>query len=176
MIGPDLQTRLVLTFTSGHFAWFADFIQTLSGSNKVAVNLHVTGNTPPPSSDGDKPYLATPPRSTTPIGMDMDADDADLEKIKSVPSTPAHSEHVTACNGNCGAHQICLAGNLDISEGRPDVREMIRREVESAGRTERILVIGCGPSSLMDDVRNATAASIQCEGPAVELHCEQFGW
>lgn len=147
----------------------------MSGSNKVAVNLHVTGNTPPPSSDGDKPYLSTPPRSTTPIGMDVDTD-ADLEKIKSVPSTPAHSEHVTSCPGNCGAHQICLAGNLDISEGRPDVKEMIRREVESAERTERILIIGCGPSSLMDDVRNATAASIQCEGPAVELHCEQFGW
>lgn len=107
--------------------------------------------------------------------MEMDTD-PDLEKIRSVPSTAAHSEHATSCPGNCGAHQICLAGNLDVAEGRPDVKEIIAREVARAGRTERILVIGCGPSSLMDDVRNATAACIQCEGPAIELHCEQFGW
>ena len=142
----------------------------------VAVNLHVTGNTPPPSPDGDKPSLATPPRSTTPNAIDL-ATDADLEKIRSVPSTPAHSKHVTpSCPGNCGAHQICLAGDLEITEDRPDVKDIITREVEAAGRTERILVLGCGPPSLMDDVRDAAAGCIRCEGPAVELHCEQFGW
>lgn len=103
--------------------------------------------------------------------------DADLEKVRSIPSTPAHLEHATpSCMGNCDAHQICLAGNLEITEDRPDVREVIGREVEGAGRTERILVLGCGPPSLMDDVRDAAAGCIRCEGPAVELHCEQFGW
>lgn len=148
----------------------------MSASDKVAVHLHVTGNTPLPSPDGDKPYLVTPPHSTTPIDIDL-AMDADLEKVRSIPSTPAHLEHATpSCMGNCDAHQICLAGNLEITEDRPDVREVIGREVEGAGRTERILVLGCGPPSLMDDVRDAAAGCIRCEGPAVELHCEQFGW
>lgn len=148
----------------------------MSASNKIAVYLHVTGNTPLPSPDGDRPYPVTPPGSTTPTDIDL-AMDADLEKVRSIPSTPAQSEHVTpSCTGNCGAHHLCLAGNLEITEDRPDVRKMIGSEIEAAGRTERILVLGCGPPSLMDDVRDAAAGCIRCEGPTVELHCEQFGW
>ncbi|SPN99531.1 related to ferric-chelate reductase [Cephalotrichum gorgonifer] len=158
----------------GYFSWFADFIQTLSGSNKVNVKLHVTGNTPPSSSDGPKPFISTPHRSTSPI--DIDLEDSDIEKVRSGPSTPSHAENITPCLGNCGAHQICLSSGLEITEGRPDVGKLIRAEVAKAERTERILIMGCGPPSLMDDVRNATAACIECEGPAIELHCEQFGW
>lgn len=162
-------------FNSGILAWFAEFIEALSGSDNAAVSIHVTGGTPPSSSEGDKRHLSTPLRSTSPIELDIDTDQ-DLEKMRSTPPTPVHNELMPACLGNCGAHQICLATSLDITNGRPDVKEIIRAEVAKAERTERILVMGCGPQSLMDDVRNATAACIQCEGPAIELHCEQFGW
>jgi len=168
---------------TGYFKWYADHIQELRASGKVNVNIHVTGNTPPPSADEDKPnlYLATPPRSTTPIELDRevrgDVEKMDsIEKMESQSSSPAHSEHIPVCSGNCGAHQLCLDTGIDISEGRPSVSQIIKDEVARAGRTERILIIGCGPVSLMDEVRNTTAACIQCEGPALELHCEQFGW
>lgn len=175
----------------GYFKWYADHLQDLRASGKVNVNVHVTGNTPPPSVDEGKPnlYLATPPRSTTPIELDRNAprgverlddlekmDDIEKMEIESHPSSPAHSEHLPACSGNCGAHQLCLDTGIDISEGRPNVSQIIKEEVAKARRTERILIIGCGPMSLMDEVRNTTAACIQCEGPALELHCEQFGW
>ncbi len=140
------------------------------------MSLHVTGNTPPPTPKRSSPYIDTPPRSTTPI-MALDKETGEIEeKIESSHSSVSHAERTTPCPGNCGAHQVCLNEGLEITEGRPDVGQLIREEVAKTARRERILVLGCGPVSLMDDVRNATAASIQCEGPAIELHCEQFGW
>lgn len=103
-------------------------------------------------------------------------DEIEKMEIASQPSSPAHSEHLPPCSGNCGAHHLCLDTGIEISEGRPNVSHIIRERVAAAGRTERILVIGCGPASLMDEVRNTTADCIRCEGPALELHCEQFGW
>lgn len=60
--------------------------------------------------------------------------------------------------------------------GRPEIRETIQSAVARATPAQRVLVVGCGPSSLMKDVRNAVGASIHPGGPGVELHCEQFGW
>lgn len=60
--------------------------------------------------------------------------------------------------------------------GRPEIRETIQEAIARAAPEERVLVVGCGPTSLMKAVRHAVGASIRPGGAGVELHCEQFGW
>jgi hypothetical protein len=63
-----------------------------------------------------------------------------------------------------------------MTAGRPDVAQLIREAVEPTPRHQRVLVAACGPQSLMTIVRDTTARLVKADGPAVELHCEQFGW
>ncbi|KAK1983493.1 ferric reductase like transmembrane component [Colletotrichum cereale] len=65
---------------------------------------------------------------------------------------------------------------IPINYGRADVAAIIRNAINDATPDQRVLVMGCGPDSLMTQVRNTTASCIRTSGPAVELHCEQFGW
>lgn len=66
--------------------------------------------------------------------------------------------------------------NIPIHYGRPDVSKIITKAIEETPANQRVLVMGCGPATLMTQVRNTTASHIRTSGPAVELHCEQFGW
>lgn len=63
-----------------------------------------------------------------------------------------------------------------IKAGRPDAATLIREVVGSTPATQKVLVAACGPAGLMKVTRNTTASVIRADGPAVELHCEQFGW
>lgn len=63
-----------------------------------------------------------------------------------------------------------------ITAGRPDAATLIAEAVRSTPNGQRVLVAACGPQSLMTVVRDTTARLVRPDGPAVELHCEQFGW
>ncbi|KAL2187047.1 hypothetical protein L209DRAFT_289886 [Thermothelomyces heterothallicus CBS 203.75] len=63
-----------------------------------------------------------------------------------------------------------------VKIGRPDAASVIRDAVKTTPRDRRVLVAACGPDGLMRVVRDTTARLIVGDGPAVELHCEEFGW
>lgn len=63
-----------------------------------------------------------------------------------------------------------------VKAGRPDLAFLIRDAVTTTPPNQRVLVAACGPDGLMRVVRDTTARLIRGDGPAVELHCEQFGW
>ncbi len=63
-----------------------------------------------------------------------------------------------------------------VKAGRPDVGSLVRDAVSTTPPNQRVLVAACGPDGLMRVVRDTTARLIRGDGPAVELHCEQFGW
>ena len=63
-----------------------------------------------------------------------------------------------------------------VKAGRPDAASLIREAVKTTPRNQRVLVAACGPDGLMRVVRDTTARLVVGDGPAVELHCEQFGW
>jgi hypothetical protein len=63
-----------------------------------------------------------------------------------------------------------------VKSGRPDAASLIRDAVKTTPQNQRVLVAACGPDGLMQIVRDTTATLIVGDGPAVELHCEQFGW
>ncbi|KAH9900225.1 ferric reductase NAD binding domain-containing protein [Xylariomycetidae sp. FL2044] len=66
--------------------------------------------------------------------------------------------------------------DLPLIHGRPDTETLIKDAVESVDKDQRVLVAACGPDGLLKIVRDTTANCIRVHGPAVELHCEQFGW
>lgn len=63
-----------------------------------------------------------------------------------------------------------------VKHGKPCIPSLISAVISETSADHRVLVMGCGPITLMDEVRRTTAANIRAEGPVVELHCEQFGW
>ncbi|KAM0278918.1 hypothetical protein ACHAQH_004885 [Verticillium albo-atrum] len=65
---------------------------------------------------------------------------------------------------------------IPITFARPDVSALITNVIAQTPASQRVLIMGCGPEALMTQVRNTTAKSVRTKGPAVELHCEQFGW
>ena len=66
--------------------------------------------------------------------------------------------------------------DIPLVYGRPDTESLIREAVQSVAKDQRVLIAACGPTSLIEEVRDTAASCIQANGPAVELHCEQFGW
>lgn len=66
--------------------------------------------------------------------------------------------------------------DFSITYRRPDVAALIKAGIEGVPSNQRVLIMGCGPQTLTRTVRNATSECIRTEGPAIELHCEQFGW
>lgn len=69
-----------------------------------------------------------------------------------------------------------LSSNYLINTGRPDVPSLIRGAVTATPSNQRVLVAGCGPDELRAAVRSAAAGLMVADGPAVELHEEEFGW
>ncbi|TLS24666.1 hypothetical protein PpBr36_08121 [Pyricularia pennisetigena] len=63
-----------------------------------------------------------------------------------------------------------------VTPGRPPAEVLIRSAVEATPADQRVLVVACGPDSLMRAARDTAASCIRLDGPEVELHCEQFGW
>jgi ferredoxin-NADP reductase len=60
--------------------------------------------------------------------------------------------------------------------GRPDVASLVEELIENLPSDKRVLVMGCGPRTLMSAVQDAAADCIVENRAGVELHLEQFGW
>jgi hypothetical protein len=90
----------------------------------------------------------------------------------STPAVVTHHEKVVAP----GTERTSRHRLHRIHAGRPDAASQIREAISSTPSNQRVLVAACGPEGLMRVVRDTTASLIRPEGPAVEMHCEQFGW
>jgi len=137
------------------------------------------------SSDGGR----SPPLS--PVG-------ADVEKVQHQIPQPTHKrpltekdlekeiecgvetrvEHKDAAPGPAAITTTTMSHGYEhaVKAGRPDLAFLIRDAVTTTPPNQRVLVAACGPDGLMRVVRDTTARLIRGDGPAVELHCEQFGW
>ena len=79
-----------------------------------------------------------------------------------------------------------VSGNGNIAviygQGRPDLKELVRRHTMDVDAGTKVAVTSCGPASMGLDVRNACADAqgriLKGKGGAGEvwLHCEAFGW
>ncbi|KAI1465918.1 ferric reductase NAD binding domain-containing protein [Daldinia caldariorum] len=173
----------------GHenLSWFTQHLQNLSNhvhAPKIALKLHLTRFAPSSSINRDdsierrstsvasadmKPsnlergndnFAISGPGSSAVTRYESDKDEKDMEAMR-------HQEIPSAATSTT---------MLPIVHGRPDTEAEIRAAVESLSNDQRVLIAACGPSSLTKIVRDIGASYIKVDGPAVEVHCEQFGW
>ncbi|KAI1327213.1 ferric reductase NAD binding domain-containing protein [Xylariaceae sp. FL0255] len=168
-----------------NIAWFRQHLNKLINhehASKIAMRIHLTRAIPQSNTS-----LASATSLPSPPPLNRTLSQAVTERAPTPPMdldavvTPQTSSTTLRDNDaeKAGAvHQevVAPAKEVPIINGRPDVAAMIRTAIASVPRNERVLVAACGPTGLMNTVRNTTAACISVDGPAVELHCEQFGW
>ena len=107
------------------------------------------------------------------LSSETEKDLSDLEN--QITSDPTVSECESVLPSPLEGMERSIEG-IAVHYLRPDVEVFIRTIIGESLPDQRVLVLGCGPSRLMQAVRNTSANCISGEGPAVELHCEQFGW
>ncbi|OLN96666.1 Ferric/cupric reductase transmembrane component 2-like protein 3 [Colletotrichum chlorophyti] len=134
---------------SAILSWFSAHLERLLQHPNFSVSLFITDE--PLSSRRDRPVSTEGPRSSR-------LSDSDTEALRFKES------------------DVQNAFSPSLNYGRPDVAAVIRRAVEESTPAQRVIVMGCGPQRLMQELRNTTASEIRTKGPSVDLHCEQFGW
>lgn len=99
---------------------------------------------------------------------------------KDLASSPVSTLSVDSEKGSALDREVTSAvthvENVVVNYERPDVSVIIQDVVAETSADKRVLVMGCGPDGLMQMVRSTTASCIRGDGPAVEVHCEEFGW
>jgi len=182
-----------------------ELLKTHVHSPKVNVSLYVTRapsstsdlpsgsdserNEQTGHSDSSSEGTESPPLS--PVGSDPEKNTR--RSAASAARWPAHShtekkmegviETRVKHGGTAEKDSIATAAAVShtffehpVKVGRPDAASLIRDAVRTTPRNQRVLVAACGPNGLMRVVRDTTAKLIVGDGPAVELHCEEFGW
>ncbi|KAI8957388.1 ferric reductase NAD binding domain-containing protein [Daldinia sp. FL1419] len=174
----------------GHenLTWFTQHLQYLSNhvhSSKIALKLHLTRFAPTSSSNQDdsmeRRSASIMSTDTKPSPIDKDAE----HPARSAPGSSAATRYESDRDEEKDLDatrriETPSAGTstamLPISHGRPDTEAEIRAVLTSLSRDQRVLIAACGPNSLIKMVRDIGASCIRVDGPAVEVHCEQFGW
>lgn len=187
-----------------HLEWFSAHLDTIRRALNSDVRLYVTRSPSPmtqphrpratttSSTESDATTVQRDPEKAAPVhettakwpsqvqtrtrqlpdaaepkpGFDLE----DASPTSSNGATPVSSRGGSALPSRGHIH------GTPIHYSRPQVSTIIRETVDSTPAEQRVLVMGCGPDGLMAEVRNTTADCIKVKGPAVELHCEQFGW
>ena len=154
--------------------WFLSQLQTLSGDARVTVRIFATREAGLDLSPG-----VTAERKSISHGVSSDSEGS-ISSPTPVASSPSSLRSTdaekAAMRGFGSQNDTSGIHDIPVTPGRPDVAVMIDEEMRKSSADQNVLVLGCGPDAMMAHVRNATASCIRPNGPAVELHCEQFGW
>ncbi|KAK8098403.1 uncharacterized protein PG998_013889 [Apiospora kogelbergensis] len=144
-----------------NLSWFAEHLNAIRShahAPRVALKIHATREV---SSSTDTSAVAVDDSSLRKTETVIEGGAEELSKVRTA---------VHRTGTNVSVHDV------PVEQGRPDIAALIRSAIATVGRDQRVLVAACGPDKLMKVVRNTTAECIAVDGPAVELHCEQFGW
>ncbi|KAK0644529.1 ferric reductase NAD binding domain-containing protein [Cercophora newfieldiana] len=189
-----------------NLSWFKEqleFLKTHAHSQKLDIDLYVTQSpqtTPQQggasgSASSQYSLSGSPPQSPTADDIEKGAvlqfpapaktkkaELSEKELESGIETRVEHHVHVASEsekeNGGGAAVSTTTSSHAEhaVKAGRPDLGAMIRNAVTTTPANQRVLVAACGPDGLMHFVRDTTAKLIRGDGPAVELHCEQFGW
>lgn len=181
-----------LTFIA-RLEWFAGHLSTIRQALNSSIMLYVTqasegqGSMHDNSAKEDRSRSGTISSASstpfTPSSEKFDAQNIPKQPPKVLTraiSDPEKSGFESDAPSSASPVQQTEASphlsGIPINYGRPDISSIIRDAIGETPSDQRVLVMGCGPEALMTQVRNTTASCIRTTGPAVELHCEQFGW
>lgn len=166
-------TKIMFIWTVRHrslLGWYKEHLWTLSRDSRVSVHIYVT--------KGTQPFRTGPPSVTESERRRFDGE------ITSTNNSSASSVSGDAEKTAASVHESVAESDMDLNTfagspitwKRAEVPSIIRGVVSETSKDQSVLVMGCGPSALMKQVRNTTAECVTVSGPTVELHCEEFGW
>ncbi|ROT35633.1 ferric reductase like transmembrane component [Sodiomyces alkalinus F11] len=177
-----------------HFDWFSGHLSTIRHTLNGSISLFVT-RSPQPNMTMTSTTLAQVDLPNSAASYTPDSapgSPIDLEEKYPLPlerpagaffrhvSDPEKSGAETDFSSPVSALSVAAGQShlhgIPITYGRPDVSEIVKKAIDGTPVNQRVLVMCCGPDGLTTEVRNTTARNISRKGPAVELHCEQFGW
>lgn len=157
--------------------WFSQHIKTLEADKRVSIRLYITR---PPTLE------VVPLTPTEGASEKKHSETATITKdpekelrLRSETHFSSDSEKGPQSDGDVPSPMDGMdthIENVPIIYQRPEIQAIIRTEIDETPVNKRVLVMGCGPDSLMRAVRDTSADCIRTQGPAVEVHCEQFGW
>ncbi|KAG9502828.1 hypothetical protein J7337_005662 [Fusarium musae] len=159
----------ILTNLAAYFTWFAEHIETLRRDHRVLTKIYVTRASEPEivprrqlssgsHASSSSTFVEPGPEKDGLSQVDTTRLSLDIEKNEVL---------TVAINASLG----------DVFHvGGPDVASLVKELIENTPSDKRVLVMGCGPRTLMSAVQNAAADCIVENRAGVELHLEQFGW
>ncbi|KAF5023840.1 hypothetical protein F66182_4098 [Fusarium sp. NRRL 66182] len=151
-----------------YLAWFSEHLKTLRKDPRVSVKVYVTR-----ASTAELVIQEQPPSSTSSSSITFIEPDPEKEGL-SRPTMARLSLDIEK-HKDSSPVEIPLPSDVVFRYGRPDVDALVREAIQNMPSDKRVLVMGCGPRTLMSTVRNTTADCIM-DNRGVELHLEQFGW
>ncbi|KHN94013.1 Flavoprotein transmembrane component [Metarhizium album ARSEF 1941] len=177
--------RVIFVWTikyHSYMQWFADHLAKLRDDPRFAIQVFVTRSEPPlPQLPGGFSEYS-PGHAERYIAKHAFMDRERIHHIRPMGSLAtidlekaqpqSDDESVPPESSSC---PVDLRG-IPIRYQKPNVVALVRDVVGGTRAEERVLIAGCGPSRMMDSIRETAAECIRSDGPSVELHCEEFGW
>ncbi|RGP79151.1 hypothetical protein FLONG3_2722 [Fusarium longipes] len=169
----DTHTEVVIEFiwmvrNQAYLSWFAQHLETLHQDHRVSIRVYVTQ----PSATESVPQRQLSMSSNTSSHSTFIDADPEKDVITQAGITPSARPDPLPLPSTT---HLSPGDTISFS-GRPDVVSLVKEVIESTPSDKRVLVMGCGPKTLMSAVQNAVADAIMDNGAGVELHLEKFGW
>ncbi|KAF5536694.1 ferric-chelate reductase [Fusarium napiforme] len=141
-------------------SWFRRHLRNIANSEyPISVKVYVTGERSASGSvhdDSDpliSPYMAE-------RGILLREDAFDYQTISEIDDLCGLTDDESKCKP--------LFEKLDVDE-------TIRTAIEALGSHDRVLVLSCGPRSLMDAVQDSASKWQKKRNIRIDVHCEDFG-
>ncbi|OHE98170.1 hypothetical protein CORC01_06538 [Colletotrichum orchidophilum] len=147
---------------SDHLKWFHEHLSTLLKMGPaVKVSLFVTNEEPTSSS------IAT--QSDAPCGIV-----SQLLSRNEIPSYGAVStvDDTSSLVARTNGHEVDQAFNQHFM--RMDIDLIVSDAIQSVESCQRVLMVTCGPESLMDAVRDSAESWRKKRDLRIDVHCEAF--
>ncbi|KAI1366206.1 ferric reductase NAD binding domain-containing protein [Xylaria arbuscula] len=181
-LSPDSNKQIEFIWVSrkrDNIEWFTQHLDNLISHDcapQIGLKIHLTRANTVESTSAVLPHIFSDsqPKHFTSLDKEIGLQSGSGTESSSTSIREADPEKRNDSGSRKGA--TSTFDNLPIIYGRPDIETSVREAIMSTGKDDRVLVAACGPTGLVDTVRNTTASCISVDGPSVELHCEQFGW
>nr|RBQ93880.1 hypothetical protein FVER53263_01564 [Fusarium verticillioides] len=132
--------------------WFSPYLENIARAQGFNISINITGRS-------DLSERATSDQPPSPSRRSISEDR--VEKV----DTPVQS--------NTSGQDIILG--IPILRGRPNVDEIVAQTLQGMSANTRVLFLACGPSGLLQDVRQSATSRMVPNEAAMTLHFEQFG-
>ncbi|KAM0341393.1 hypothetical protein ACHAPU_010036 [Fusarium lateritium] len=172
-VGAEIDIEFVWMIRNHtYLAWFSEHLETLHHDRRVSTKIYVTRASETDIVPQRQPSTSRSTSSSTSIDPDREKDI--LPGPNATRSSLDNRQH--KITPTISPAESLPSGGTTVYLGRPDVVSLIKELVESTPSHKRVLVMGCGPKTLMSTVQNATSDCVMDNGAGIELHLEQFGW